>query len=570
MLGKGELMIGLAILFLPLVFSAAILFSSRCRESVVARIALLFSWIGLANYIFLIVGRVFGWIPRIVDLRNLFRIHDESFDLVFLFDEKSLVFLGLSTFLYWIIVRFSRVYLHREPGFGRFFRTLFLSQFGIALLASAGNMEVLSIGWEIVGLSSFLLICFYRDRATPILNAMRIYGVYRICDAGLLLATFMVNTLYNEEHHFLSFDPSLIKEGIMSHPQLSFICGVAILLPALGKSAQFPFSFWLPRALEGPTPSTAVFYGALSIHAGVFLLLRTQTLWFQDGFVRGMVLVSGLVSLLVGTLAGRAQSNIKGQIGYASIAQVGAMMMEVALGFDHLVLLHMVSHAVLRTYQFLSSPSVVAHFIRQPVKDHRELLFQWMNQSWVRRLSIGEFFLEEFFEEKVMDPIRSLGKSGFLLFWVLVLGIFTIYQMDHQRLFTQALFLSLVFALRGISTRDQRGSMGWVAASWIAILATVGSFYDAQSIVLLCSMGFFPGLALWFIGKVEIRYLGWLLMAGFPISPLFFGQDLLLSKISQEGLLPVLLFLIVFVLNGIVMVRAFVETTWLRGARPLE
>ena len=260
-----------------------------------------------------------------------------------------------------------------------------------------------------------------------------------------------------------------------------------------------------------------------------------------------MVLVSGLVSLLVGTLAGRAQSNIKGQIGYASIAQVGAMMMEVALGFDQLVLLHMVSHAVLRTYQFLSSPSVVAHFIRQPVKDHRELLFQWMNQSWVRRLSIGEFFLEEFFEEKVMDPIRSLGKSGFLLFWVLVLGIFTIYQMGHQRLFTQALFLSLVFALRGISTRDQRGSMGWVAASWIAILGTVGSFYDAQSIVLLCSMGFFPGLALWFIGKVEIRYLGWLLMAGFPISPLFFGQDLLLSKISQEGLLPVLLFLIVFI-----------------------
>src|SRR6185437_15411499 len=127
----------------------------------------------------------------------------------------------------------------------------------MCLLTLAGNLDLMFAAWEMVGLSSFLLIAFYRERQSAVRNALKTYSVYRIADIGMLLAACL--------------------EG--SGERSGYLIGLLLLVAAIGKSAQFPFSFWVARAMEGPTPSSALFYGALSVHAGAYLLLRTYPLW---------------------------------------------------------------------------------------------------------------------------------------------------------------------------------------------------------------------------------------------------------------------------------------------------
>jgi len=567
---EGDRMIGLIVIFLPLLFSLLILLSYWSDEDTVAKRAIHASTVGLIATLVLIVGRIFNLLPKVVEVGSVVQIHDYSFDPVFLFEEKALVLLGLSAFLYWVIARFSRVYLHREAGFKRFFRTLFLSNFGLNLLATAGNFDIFFAGWEIVGLTSFLLISFYRDRATPIWNAFRIYCVYRICDIGILFGAYLENHVFGKGHHFLSFDPNVVIQMMHQYPYATVFMGLAILLSALGKSAQFPFSFWLPRALEGPTPSTAVFYGALSIHAGVFLMLRTQPLWMPIVAVRVVVFVFGFISLVVATLSGRAQANIKGQIGYASIAQVGIMFMEVALGWNDFVLIHMTSHAILRAYQFLTSPSVVTHFIRHPVKDAGSSFFGFSKLPWVRRLSVGEFFIEEFWENTLAKSLRVIG-SSWLILAVLAGVLLVLAQMNAPEHYLFKLMItSLVLSLRAVATEESNSSMIYTVISAVVTIMAGSVYFHNSSVLMVCALGIVPGIILWMNRNATLKFLGWLCLAGFPISPFFIGEDLLIHNMSEEGIVPLLLFFIVFILNGIVMARSYVQATWLKTARPFD
>ena len=519
---------------------------SRSGERSIARIAgttTVVSWLTFLGIVFM---RGAGFLSREISLGSLYRSGSYSFDLSFTLDTKAQVLLGLSVFLVWIMVRFSQVYLHREEGFGRFFRTLFLAQSGIALLATAGNLDLLFVGWEWIGISSFLLIGFYRERVNPVWNAFRVYVIYRICDVGILLGAFL-------EHHG--------QEGVLQHPLGPWLLGLAVLLPAAGKSAQFPFSFWLPRALEGPTPSSAVFYGALSIHAGVFLLLRTSSHWMPFSGVRVAIFCVGLISLVVGTLIGRAQANIKGQIGYAAIAQVGVMFMEVALGLENLVLWHMVSHAILRTFQFLTSPSAVAHFIRFPVPDQKSSLFGWLNHAWIRRLSIGEFFLEEWFHRYLIHPLRILGRYAWIVFGMGVFGLLLHFEHAYQ-------IMALALSWLGFSSRSSRWTFAWTLLSVVCIVIGGGTHADEMGPVLgLCLSGVIPGLLLWSSARPTLRFYGWLCLIGFPLTPFFIGEDLLLHEVSRGGLPGMLMFFVVFALNGIQFARCFVEDVWLPKTR---
>ena len=177
---------------------------------------------------------------------------------------------------------------------------------------------MLFAGWEIVGVSSFLLIAFYRHRPQPIRNALRAYSIYRFCDVGLLLGAWMSHLLFHESQHFSQL-ANLFQHSAMPPAGYAslLILSWLIVIAASGKSAQFPFCFWLPRAMEGPTPSSAIFYGALSIHLGVFLLLRTTPIWTYHYLPRTMVLVIGLLTVVIANLSEKTQSNIKGQVAYA-------------------------------------------------------------------------------------------------------------------------------------------------------------------------------------------------------------------------------------------------------------
>jgi NADH:ubiquinone oxidoreductase subunit 5 (subunit L)/multisubunit Na+/H+ antiporter MnhA subunit len=199
---------------------------------------------------------------------NWFMVHEYHFPLVLLADRLSLPFLGMTVLLAGLIGQFSATYLHRERGFLRFFLLLHLFAFGSLLAFAAGSFDLLVGGWEIVGITSVLLIAFFQQRTAPVENGLRVFAVYRACDIGLLVGVVAM-------HNWAGTASFAAGLPALSGSRVTSVC-LLLLLAAAGKAAQIPFSGWLPRAMEGPTPSSAIFYGAISIHAGAYLLLRVQ------------------------------------------------------------------------------------------------------------------------------------------------------------------------------------------------------------------------------------------------------------------------------------------------------
>src|SRR4029079_16381100 len=139
----------------------------------------------------------------------------------------------------------------------------------------------------------------------------------------------------------------------------ALIVSLLLLLAASGKAAQVPFSGWLPRAMEGPTPSSAIFYGAISIHAGAYLLLRIQPLLAQSILASALVILIGVATAIHGTIVGRASADAKTLLAYASLTQVGVVFVEIGIGWTSIAVAHILGHATVRTMQFLRAPSML-------------------------------------------------------------------------------------------------------------------------------------------------------------------------------------------------------------------
>src|SRR5690606_17662559 len=170
---------------------------------------------------------------------------------------------------------FANIYLLREPGRQRFFLLYALFLLGMIVSSLAGTIETLFFGWELVGLSSALLVAFFQDRPAPARNGLWVWTVYRVADAAFLVAAMTMHHLTGggDFDKLIGADNWPEGQAALTPNQALFI-GSLLLIAAAGKSGLIPFTGWLPRAMEGPTPSSAIFYGALSVHLGAFLLLR--------------------------------------------------------------------------------------------------------------------------------------------------------------------------------------------------------------------------------------------------------------------------------------------------------
>src|SRR5260370_21424331 len=290
-------------------------------------------------------------------------IPDYHFSVKIVFDRLSVPFVILSFMLCGTIGAFANRYMHREKGFNRFFVFYALFLAGMLVASLAGTIETLFAGWEMVGLSSALLVAFFHDRPAPVRNGLRVWSVYRVSDAALLIASVVLHHLTGEG----DFD-KLLGEGPwpggtagLPHDQ-ALLVGLLLLVAAAGKSALIPFSGWLPRAMEGPTPSSAVFYGALSVHLGAFLLLRVSPLLELSGCLCAAVVTAGLSTAIFAALAGRVQTDIKSALSFASLTQVGIIVAEIGLGFRYLALFHLLGHACLRTLQFVRAPTLLQDY----------------------------------------------------------------------------------------------------------------------------------------------------------------------------------------------------------------
>ena len=300
-----------------------------------------------------------GFAAQVVHLGRLFDVghHTATIDLVA--DGLSIPYVCFSTGLCSLVNAFAGKYLHREPGFTRFFILLALFGTGMNLMVLAGSIDVLFAGWEFLGISSALLIGFFHERKNAVDAALRAFVTYRVCDVGLFGASVAIHRATGTGDFATLFAGTWPHATCLVSGSTAVAITLLIAFAALGKSAQVPFSGWLPRAMEGPTPSSAIFYGALSIHAGAYVLLRCESLLDAAPLTAWLLVAVGIGTALHAALVGSVQTDLKSMLAYSSMTQAGLILAEIGLGLRVLPLVHVVSHAILRSLQILRSPSAM-------------------------------------------------------------------------------------------------------------------------------------------------------------------------------------------------------------------
>jgi NAD(P)H-quinone oxidoreductase subunit 5 len=343
---------------------------------------------------------------------------EDGIAIEFLVDRVSLAFAALTAAIAGVVSAFSNRYLHREPGYNRYFVLLALFVTGMLLVALAGNVHVLFVGWEFVGLSSALLVAFFHERPAAAANAFRVLAVYRISDAAMLSAAVLLHHVAGTASLSLLFGGAPAGAPVLATADATLIA-VLIIIAVAGKSALLPFSGWLPRAMEGPTPSSAVYYGALSIHAGCFLLLRAAPLIEQAPAARVLAAVLGAATAIFAGIATRVQSDVKSSLAYASLTQVGLIVVEIAIGWYAVAFVHLVGHACFRLLQFLSAPNVLhdLHGMEdaigsRPGGDARH--FEWLLSAGARRrlylAALERGFLDSTLDRCLVGPFVAAAE----------------------------------------------------------------------------------------------------------------------------------------------------------------
>jgi len=343
------------------------------------------------------------------------------FAVKFVFDRLSVPFAILTFLLCGVISAFASRYLHREPGFNRFFVFFALFALGMVLTTLAGTIETLFTGWELVGISSALLVAFFHERPGPVANGLRVWTVYRVSDAALLLAAVVLHHLRGagDFDALLGAGPWPQGHAVLTQSQALLVGGL-LLVAAAGKSALIPFSGWLPRAMEGPTPSSAIFYGALSVHLGAFLLLRISPILDASPWLSAAVVALGLATALFAALTSRAQADIKSALSFASLTQVGLIVAEIGVGLRYIALIHILGHACMRTLQFLRAPTLLHdyHTLENAIGTHLPgssnpllPLLSERTRRWLYRAALHRGYLDTLLSDYIAHPLMRLLRA---------------------------------------------------------------------------------------------------------------------------------------------------------------
>lgn len=591
-------------ILIPLLGFLISIFVPKRNESLISKVAYYTSGIQL----FIATIYVFLWVLKgmpDVNIKEfvLYKSAHYEFFIDFFSDNVSIVFLFMGAFLTFLIANYSRFYLHREEGFKRFYNTILFFYLGYNITIFAGNFETLFIGWEVLGISSFLLIAYYRDRYLPVKNAFKVFSIYRIGDVSMILAMWMSHHIW---HHNITFtelaNVETVYETVSQHSFEAIFVALAIFIAASAKSAQFPFSSWLPRAMEGPTPSSAIFYSSLSVHIGVFVLLRTYPIWESQTLVRVIIILMGLLTGFMASRASKAQSSIKSQIAYSSVAQIGLIFIEVALGLEWLALFHFAGNAFLRTYQLLVSPSVVTFLIREQFFHPKGLSSELKRSKWGNTLyvlSLKEWNLDSYLFHYSWMPFKTIGKKLNVIPNVILLVIlFILFGLGcvayvkssffpyHIQVLLPYIFstIGLILVLKSFVERIHiRRSWLLIAFNhvWIAMAISLNEHFGLEHVIIYLSgiliasilgiliinnlikkeptvdLNSFYGHVYEYPKMAFLFLIACLSMGGFPITTTFLGIDLIFSHIHQDQLLLVFIISLGFILSGLSIIRMY-------------
>lgn len=591
---------------IPLLGFIISLFVPSDKEKLISWVAFFTTGLTMMLIMVFIVWWGFEGFP-VYNIKELtvYNVSDYSFFIDLYFDGTSAVYLAFSSILAYLIAIYSRYYLHRESGYKRFFNTKLLFVSGINLIVLSGNFETLFLGWEVLGISSYLLIGYYRERYLPVRNALKVYSIYRIADIGILLAMWLSHHLWHENITFLQLnDTAVVQHHLQEHWIVGLVISWAIIVAAAAKSAQFPFSSWLPRAMEGPTPSSAIFYGSVAVHIGVFLLLRTFPFWESQWLIRGLVIFIGLMTSFLSNVASKSQASVKAQIAYSSVTQIGIIFIEVALGFEWLALIHMSGNAFLRAYQLLISPSVVTYLIReqffnfQPAEkaDLPVSKKSWKNTLFV--LGLREWDLDILMYRFLWKPMKRTGEvlkflngTTVTILSILVFAISAYLIWSGNSVPAKVQFalpdifgiIAVLLVIKALAER-KRVFFVWelvtISHIWIALAVAFNESFDLTDTVFYLSGVFIAGITgYYFLHRLKRRehfdlndhyghvqehkwlafgfLLSCLALAGFPITTTFLGEDLIFTHIHEDQVFLAWLVSINFIIEGLALMRMY-------------
>ena len=289
-------------------------------------------------------------------LADWFSIGNIKINFSFLFDQLSVLWLLFVTGIGSLIHIYSISYMHEDENMHKFFSYLNLFVFFMIALVAGSNLLIMFIGWEGVGLCSYLLIGFWYKNQDYNDAAKKAFIMNRIGDLGFLIGIFILGHTFGTLE-FLEIKALLGKDVIS--PSLLSIAALCLFIGACGKSAQLPLATWLPDAMAGPTPVSALIHAATMVTAGIFMITRMNFLFDLTPDVQNVIAIVGAITAIVAASIGLVQNDIKKVLAYSTVSQLGLMFLALGLGAYEVAVFHVITHAFFKACLFLGSGSVI-------------------------------------------------------------------------------------------------------------------------------------------------------------------------------------------------------------------
>jgi len=341
----------------------------------------------------------------------------------FLIDNLSAIMIFVVSFVSFWIHLYSVEYMRKDESYSRYFSYLNFFVFCMLLLVMANNYVLMFVGWEGVGLASYLLIGFWFKKKSATDAGNKAFIVNRIGDAGFLLGIFLIFAYFSSVNYLEVFkNVSLLDKGILT------LIGILLFIGATGKSAQFPLYTWLPDAMEGPTPVSALIHAATMVTAGVYMVARSSPIYSLSQEASFIVAFVGAFSAVLAATMALVNNDIKRIIAYSTISQIGYMFVGVGLGAYWAGIFHLYTHAFFKALLFLGAGSVM-----HALKDNLDIrvmggLYKKMKITWITFLIgslalCGIFPFAGFFSKDKIIEYAYLSNYN-IIFYLVIFGVF--------------------------------------------------------------------------------------------------------------------------------------------------